>query len=238
MRRRPPPPTLAIKPAPAATEVFPETEDISHAVNVLLREATDEVWLVSPYVSLDKLAGLQRTISETLERGVGVHLFIREDGVKTQQVAETAASLVDLGLDLRCVPNLHAKVYLSDQAAIVTSLNLLASSVNNSIEVGIQVGLGSTRDELLAFIEKKVMRNARLIPDEDKPEPSASAPQKKTASKVAEAPSGASGYLRETEKVKARAEASSSYGYARQKKRTKAKPNAGHLAVRLPRFLG
>jgi len=149
---------------PADTRVFQETGDIAHAVGVLIRQAQGEVWLVSPYVSLADLGWLKRSVLEALRRGVEVHMLVREDRAKVELVETNAEELVAAGLDLRCLPDLHAKLYWSDQAAIVTSLNLLASSMNKSIELGIQIGPGPMHEMLRNFIMEKVVPFADDMP--------------------------------------------------------------------------
>lgn len=112
---------------PSDTCVFHETGEIAQAVGKLILDAQREVWLVSPYVSLAELAWLKRNLLGALRQGLAVHLVVRENGAKVEQVVADSTDLVAEGLDLRRVPDLHAKVYWSDQAAIVTSLNEASS---------------------------------------------------------------------------------------------------------------
>jgi ribosomal protein L37E len=146
-------------------KILQDTKDVEHAIVELLREATTEAWLVSPYISFEKLQWVKRAILDALERKVPVHLFVREDGPKTREVEREAVDLVEHGLDLRCVRNLHAKVYWSERSAVLTSLNLLASSMNNSIEVGVRLDQGDAHAQVKHFVETQVVRYAEEMPE-------------------------------------------------------------------------
>lgn len=152
----------------SGANLLSNTEDVQHAISTLLRNAEQEAWLVSPYVTLDKLGWLNRAIRDALERKVAVSMIVRDEGYKTREVERAAKELVELGLDLRCVPNLHAKVYWTEKSAILTSLNLLASSMNNSIEVGVVVGTGPLHDQVRRFIDTQVIRYSGETPTQRK----------------------------------------------------------------------
>lgn len=105
----------------------------------IIEEAERELVLVSPYVSLDKLRSQVRAIQGALHRKVRVELFVREKDVSTGQTDPLAANAMQelraAGMKVHLLKDLHAKVYLSEKNALITSLNLLESSINNSIEV-------------------------------------------------------------------------------------------------------
>lgn len=112
----------------------------------LIEEAKKTLFLVSPYFSMEKQRNVLRSIEAALRRGVTVTLVMRKPDKATSastMAVETLESLVKAGLRLYCVPDLHAKFYVSDNQALVTSLNLRDSSLANSIEIGVWMPAGS-----------------------------------------------------------------------------------------------
>ena len=112
---------------------------IRERIEAVPREAEKFVFLVSPYLAMDKLRGITREIRQALKRGVKVRLVFREKDVSTSGDALASTeirSLMEDGLELYMVKDLHAKIYMSDKGLLLTSMNLLESSFNNSIEIG------------------------------------------------------------------------------------------------------
>ncbi|RKH61103.1 phospholipase D family protein [Corallococcus aberystwythensis] len=157
------------------------TEDTVSRLLNLLREARERVTLISPYVTLGADDRVGRSIREALARKVKVSLVYRQDDHTTPKEDWLAAMKphVEAGLKLFAVPGLHAKLYLSESTVIITSLNLLASSFLNSIEVG----LWSTDPEALkqaqAFIAKEIAPHAQ--PTSPSAQPSKPAPVERKA---------------------------------------------------------
>jgi hypothetical protein len=159
-----------------------QSSGIMDEILLLIRGAQKELWLVSPYVTLDALAGLKREIQRALDRKVSTHLLVREDGNnKLDELRASVGDLVASGLDARCVRDLHAKVYWSEEAAVVTSMNLLASSATKSIEVGFHIGSGSLHQDLREFIRGQVEPEARAFPEPTAPAPTSSQSTKRDA---------------------------------------------------------
>jgi len=112
---------------------------IRERIEALPREAEKYVVLVSPYLAMDKLRTLTRDIRQALKRGVKIRIVFREKDNSTSGDPLASAeirSLMTDGLELYMVKDLHAKIYMSDKGVLLTSMNLLESSFNNSIEIG------------------------------------------------------------------------------------------------------
>lgn len=125
-------------------EILDQPETVLRLVQ-LVEEARTRLRLVSPYTSLDRLRNLTRSIRAALKRQVSVNLVVREPDLSTRHTAanvEAIQELVTAGAKLFSAKDLHAKIYVSENHAIVTSLNLLDSSFNNSIEIGMWVPKG------------------------------------------------------------------------------------------------
>ncbi|OJT26922.1 hypothetical protein BO221_02615 [Archangium sp. Cb G35] len=160
---------VAEKPVPSeGVEVVGKTHTILR-LHDLLDEAQKWVTLVSPYLAIEKLRDVERKIRNALSRKVTVTLVIRardahqNSGPSTKGL-DMIRRLVEQGLKVYEVPDLHAKVYVSERHALVTSLNLLESSFNNSIEIGIWVPAGRTEyGKILEFVRKEVAPHGRPL---------------------------------------------------------------------------
>lgn len=101
---------------------------IDHAQKVLV--------LVSPYLTPWK--GLSLAIQRAYARGVSIIMILR-GGEDREKQASAVASLRPYLYSVRFIEYLHAKVYLSDHEAVLTSMNLVESSALNSVEFAVSV---------------------------------------------------------------------------------------------------
>jgi hypothetical protein len=110
-------------------------DGIAHRVLELLKGAREHATLVTPY--FQPWRHLRDAVLDAASRGTSITLIVRSDQV--EKTASTLAHFADAGLELRQLERLHAKVYATDSAAIVTSMNLLETSALNSWEAGVHV---------------------------------------------------------------------------------------------------
>lgn len=124
----------------------------------IIRDAKESVVLISPYVTMGAEDRVGRAVREALARGVKVVLVTREDDQTplTERTAEILLPLIRQGLSWGTVPGLHAKLYFSESAALVTSLNLLSSSFLNTIEVGLVSDDKDARDSVRQFVKRDI----------------------------------------------------------------------------------
>jgi len=141
--------------------------DAVQRISELIAGSQKHLILVSPYVQLDNYRALTRPLKDALKRNVQVRLVVRSrDGSTRQDVTESSelTELRALGLKLYEVKDLHAKVYLSEKAALVTSLNLLRSSFNNSIEIGIRLDAGTAQyKQIDGFLRSTIKNEVREV---------------------------------------------------------------------------
>lgn len=110
--------------------------DISREVLALIEGAKQVLILVSPY--FDPWERLTTEIKRAANRpGMNVVLLLRggEDRAKQE---EKSRELAAAGVKVVYLSRLHAKVYISESQAIVTSMNLLKSSALDSWELAIR----------------------------------------------------------------------------------------------------
>lgn len=100
----------------------------------LINGAQQVLVLACPY--LDPWRGLTAAIERAHARGVAIHLILR--GAEDREKQAAAANVLRPFLSsLLFIERLHAKVYLSEQAAVFSSMNLVASSALDSVEFAV-----------------------------------------------------------------------------------------------------
>jgi len=90
-----------------------ETREIERDLSSLLLEAQEgeQVWLISPYVTMDKLSSLKRIISDVAARGVEINFVVRDEPEQITPAQKHLADAIENGLKLYAFQRLHAKVY-------------------------------------------------------------------------------------------------------------------------------
>ena len=114
---------------------FLTTTSISAELEKLIKSAREEIILISPYLKVNQR--LQGFIRDADLRRVRLTVIY---GKRDMQDAEREwISGLATPAETWFVPNLHAKCYLSEDAAIITSMNLYEFSQQNNDEMGIYV---------------------------------------------------------------------------------------------------
>lgn len=117
---------------------FLTTTQISAELENLIKTAQDEITIVSPYLKVNHR--LQSFIKDAGQRQIRFKLIYGKSELQPDEwnwikQLET----VETGF----VENLHAKCYLNETAAIVTSMNLYEFSQQNNDEMGILATVGA-----------------------------------------------------------------------------------------------
>jgi phosphatidylserine/phosphatidylglycerophosphate/cardiolipin synthase-like enzyme len=122
--------------------------EIAPLVLDLIGKAEKQVDIISPYIK--RWGNLDRQIEASAKREVIVNVIFRED--KKSEYGELINWFHSLGVHLFVVKDLHSKIYCSEKACILTSMNLYDYSAANSEEVA----LYSMEEELIASVKKYV----------------------------------------------------------------------------------
>ena len=109
----------------------------------IVEEATEELVLISAYIKLDDET---KSLLKNTRRGTPVHMLYGKK--KSQLTSGDKSFLGTRGVKISFLKNLHAKCYLNQKEALVTSMNLLESSMENNVEMGILV---SKQDEPVLY---------------------------------------------------------------------------------------
>jgi phosphatidylserine/phosphatidylglycerophosphate/cardiolipin synthase-like enzyme len=109
-----------------------ETYEIGTDITRLIRGSNTRVRLVSPYLNLKSWKHLEDAIVDAGQRQVDVQLLYRRD--QREIYKPTIETFIRAGVKAFDWERLHAKLYLGDNACIITSMNLDGSSAANSEE--------------------------------------------------------------------------------------------------------
>jgi phosphatidylserine/phosphatidylglycerophosphate/cardiolipin synthase-like enzyme len=122
---------------------FLETTGVTYELTELIKKSKEKLWLVSPYIEInDQIRGHIRTSDA---RNVDIRVIFRKDSKINPGDLSFLNSLKMKHL-LEC-PNLHAKCYLNENTAIVTSMNLYDYSQTHNREIGIKIDRETPEDK-------------------------------------------------------------------------------------------
>ncbi len=142
-------------------------DQVSGAVLDIISGAKEYVVLVSPYIDL--WVHLKTAIEEARQHDIRVTLICRPIDKGTLDPQRTRNDLAWLRAQettVHVVPNLHAKFYLNESAALLTSMNLNGRSSLNSLEVGVRL---EAKEQVRALGEYAKRLTRRGIAGDDAP---------------------------------------------------------------------
>jgi hypothetical protein len=123
-----------------------------------------EVWVISPYNTIDKLGTIRRAIIKACKDGVRVKYVVRDESPQVDGARQSLGEAMENGLELFVLERLHAKLYwFEDNYAIVTSANMVDASFDKSTELGLCVPVGGLFGELRKWINDEIIPDARRI---------------------------------------------------------------------------
>ncbi|MCK6600600.1 MAG: phospholipase D family protein [Bacteroidetes bacterium] len=135
------------------------TLGISHSIEKLIREAEDEIILVTPYIKLSR--NLYERLKQASSRGIEVSIVYGKSDLDKKQ-SDLLAELENLNLFY--LDKLHAKCYLNENRLIIGSMNMHEYSERENSELGVE--FNKSDDELIineALLEiKSFVQNAVL----------------------------------------------------------------------------
>ncbi|RYE56978.1 MAG: hypothetical protein EOP48_06805 [Sphingobacteriales bacterium] len=114
----------------------------------LIEEAEKEVIIVSPYVQIKNWDKMRKCLERAIKRNINIVFITRKNP------CPDLTQLENLGINPILIDDLHAKFYINDRYAIVTSQNILQYSDNHSIDIGYKTDVVRERRELVDFVNK------------------------------------------------------------------------------------
>jgi hypothetical protein len=121
--------------------------EIAGKIMSLISEAKKYVIIVSPYYKVAYWKKLNTVIEAAKKRNVEFVFFVRKgDGQSIAEVERIGFSPIE-------IERLHAKIYLNESCAIVSSMNLNVSSDDSSLDIGLITETAIEYANILAFYE-------------------------------------------------------------------------------------
>ena len=112
------------------------TADCSSAIERIIKNAKDKLYLISPYMKISPLLKVQLEQLDNRVSTITIKVVARTDKV---QVDEIAFLQKLKNVQILTLGNLHAKCYMNEETAVITSLNLYDFSERNNVELGIKI---------------------------------------------------------------------------------------------------
>lgn len=113
---------------------FLNTTGVSYHLEELIKNTNDRLILISPYLQLHKR--VKDHLENLTIQKKDIRIIYRENKL---QVEESNWLESQIGIRTSLCNSLHAKCYLNENEAIVTSMNLYSFSQQNNDEMGIHV---------------------------------------------------------------------------------------------------
>ncbi len=113
---------------------FLVTSGVTYKLEELIKSTEDRLILISPYLQFSKRIKDNIASLNILKRDI--RIIYRDNKL---QVEESNWLESQIGVRTSICPTLHAKCYLNEKEAIVTSMNLYSYSQENNDEMGIYV---------------------------------------------------------------------------------------------------
>ncbi len=117
-----------------------DTAHCSASLSHLVKNAEKEIILVSPYLQISPV--LLNLLRDASSRNVEITLIYRDDkptGKSLERFNEEKSKLDGMNVKMLGLENLHAKCYLNEFMALLTSMNLYQHSQENNTELGLMV---------------------------------------------------------------------------------------------------
>lgn len=140
---------------------FLTTTGLNYHLEELLKNAEHEIFIISPYIKIQqKIRDLLRSKKS---KGLNIWFACRLKDLK-ESIDDFSTHIVD-------APSLHAKCYLTEKGALITSLNLYEFSQVKNDEMGIFVESSGSDALLYTEIKNEAMRLCKSGDFENPPPP-------------------------------------------------------------------
>lgn len=134
-----------------------DTNGTSSELNKLILGSKEKLYMISPYLKLTDNIKILVQSAEKASPNIDIRLLYRSDNDKEYLREEDKEYLLKQlkNADIYSLANLHAKCYLNEQTAIITSMNLYEHSQQNNWEMGIKIDR-STEPEIYEDVYSQV----------------------------------------------------------------------------------
>ena len=138
--------------------------EISAKIMTLIDEAEKELFIISPYNNIVGWNKLINRIKKAQSKGVSISWYSRKKNVTDNNDKQIKNIL---GIDLILVDNLHAKIYMNEEYAIISSMNISKVSDENSIDIGYRTETETEYEEIHKVFTKYIKEKINVESKKD-----------------------------------------------------------------------
>jgi hypothetical protein len=125
------------------------TPHITDKIIEIIEKAEKYCFLVTPY--FDKWTHLERCLEDALKHKKKIVFFIRDEKFYDKNIRDFH---INYKFDIIFIKNLHAKLYVNEQEALITSMNILKYSQENNYEIGVLI---KNKNDLKEIVNKFII---------------------------------------------------------------------------------
>ena len=125
---------------------------ISGEIMSLFDDAENMVIVICPYYKMSRWLKLLKCLNDLRSRKIYTEFYVRTDAW------ESIEDLHHQGIEPFTIPNFHTKLYLNEKQAIISSMNLLLSSDNNSLDIAMKTETAEEYNELYTYYKKYIQK--------------------------------------------------------------------------------
>jgi phosphatidylserine/phosphatidylglycerophosphate/cardiolipin synthase-like enzyme len=115
---------------------FLENHEVTDHIVKLVQNAKEELIIITPYLNLN--ARMRGALNEAKSNGAKISVYYRLEERKLKKNAADIKFFTDeIGAEMVYIERLHSKLYLNENNAVMSSMNMVAGSQNDSQEIGI-----------------------------------------------------------------------------------------------------
>ena len=128
---------------------FLTTQGTSYYIENIIKNAKNELILISPYLKLSKT--LLERLKDAEKRNIKIILVYGKDELNPDE----RSKLRQLNnLSLYFIENLHAKCFCNEESMVITSMNMYEFSEKNNREMGVLIRAKDDRDVFSKALEE------------------------------------------------------------------------------------
>ena len=135
---------------------FIQPAEITSKIMTLMDDADLKLVIVSPYNNFYRWIKFKKHLTSAIKRNVNFEYYIRD------QKDIDFKQFEDFGITPKLIKDLHAKIYLNEKYAIISSMNIIEYSDNNSIDFAYKTETSKEYNEINSFLNKFIIQNNRL----------------------------------------------------------------------------
>ena len=145
---------------------FLTTKGIIKEIEKIIQDADKEIMILSPFLDMD--SRIVEALSDAVKAKKELKVIIvygkgklpAKEKKKLKKIEKSA--LKEMNIELYYRENLHAKCYMNEYSALVTSMNLYESSQTKNDEFGIQILPGEEKEvyDSIKKAIKKIIENS------------------------------------------------------------------------------